>query len=150
MRKALITIQENQLTEEQLQQLDKMIRNIYSALVGSEKLLIIWCYMPAGQLYTNNQTSSSAVVTLECVNGFSQPQREFVLKRLANNWQEITQTNCHELMIALVDEDALNSYFKMTQQQFSIRGLSQKRLVIFKTWLMSKLFQKPFIISPNS
>ena len=149
MRKALITIQANQFSETQIQQLDAVIKDNYRTLVSQEKLLTVWCHVPAGQAYTNYQSSQSSIITVECQNQFPQPQREKMLKTCASQWQGITGQNSDQIMLALVEEDLFKDLLDSNQQRLSSKGRMRMGMHMAAALLSSKLARRPFSFNPN-
>lgn len=149
MRKALITIQDNQFSETQIQQLDAILKDNYREHVSQEKLLSIWCHVPEGQAYTNYQGSQSSIITIECENNFSQPQREQMLKSCASQWQAITGQNSDQIMLALVEENLFRDLLNSNQQRLSSKGRMRMGMHMAAAMLSSKLARRPFSFNPN-
>lgn len=149
MRKALISIQQEQLSQQQIRQLDALLQQHYRQHIGDERLLIIWNRLPAGQAFTKYEDSRSSLVTLECAKGLPQARRVAFMQALDKDWREITSQHPDELMLAVVEADAFASILSSSQQRLSLRGRLQLNLKMLRCILKARLSATPIQFNPN-
>ncbi|MDD9894142.1 MAG: hypothetical protein OXT49_11675 [Gammaproteobacteria bacterium] len=149
MRKALVMIQAQQFSDIQLAELEALIRNTYRQHVSSEKLMVVWSELAAGQAYTNYAPSQTSIVSAECENGFPQEKRVAYLTELAREWSQITGQHLDSLMLALVDADQFKIIADSTLRRLSFVGRIKFGLHVAKNLLHSKLNNTPLRFSPD-
>ena len=149
MRKALILVQDGQITDPQIAALEAIVRRQYAAQVGGDKLLIVWNRIPAGQAFTKYEDSRSSIVTMECPNGFAQARRVALLTALEAEWRGVTGQHADEVMLSLVDEDLFAPLFKSSQQRLSAGG--RLRLVgkMLAAIVGARVRGAPIVVNPN-
>ena len=149
MRKALILVQAEQLTDSQIAELEAIVRRHYAAHVGADKLLLLWNRIPAGQAFTKYEDSRSSIVTLECPNGFAQPKRVALLTALEADWRGVTGQHPDEVMLSLVDEDRFQELFRSSQQRLTTAG--RLRLVgkMLAAIVGARLRGQPIVVNPD-
>ena len=105
MPKALIAIQAEKISDEQIVTLERLVLDNYKRHVGGEKLLVVWNKIPEGQAFTDYKDSNSSLITMECGNSFPQEKRVAMLTELEAAWREVTGQHPDEVMLALVEQE---------------------------------------------
>ena len=149
MKKALITIHQNQFSPQQIKQLENKIKKNYRQFVSQERLNCIWCVVPQGQAFTDYQPSQSSLVTLECSDNFPQAKRIEMLKACERDWLAITAQHTDHLMLALVDQPLFKILLESNQNRFSLKGRLRMGLHLGKSFVMSKLRLGVLAFNPN-
>ena len=149
MRKALIVIQDAQITAEQVKQLDAIVKRHYQQHVSDEKLLTIWNRVPQGQAFTKYEDSRSSLVTMECQNGLAQNQRVALMQALEKDWRTVTGQHPDEVMLAVVDEDLFADVFASSQNRLSPLGRIHLILSMLKAFINARLTGAPVQFNPN-
>lgn len=149
MPKALLLIQEKQLSSSQIQQLDALLKQLYRQHVGSDRLLTIWNRIPPGQAFTNYQDSQSSIATIECPNEFPQTQRISMLRALDEGWRAITGQKPDDLMLALVEKDMFAVVYEGNRKRLSPAGQLRFAWHILRSAVRSKSQGLPMQMNPN-
>ncbi|MEM7466603.1 MAG: hypothetical protein AAF387_06920 [Pseudomonadota bacterium] len=149
MRKAVITVQENQISKSQIRELDEIIRRNYRRYVSAEKLTTVWCRVPQGQMFTNYEESNSSLVTMECPEEFAQEQRIHMMEACEKEWLSVTQQHPDELMIAIIEPELMGTLMQSNRARLSSIGQKFLALNMMKALLKSRIFGSPMSFNPN-
>lgn len=149
MKKALITVIQEHIFDEQIKQLEAILCRNYVKHVSSERLIVIWCKIPAEQVWTNYQPSRSSIVTIECANGFPQQQRVALLKSIAAEWGAVTHQHPDELMLALADADLFGVMLASNRERLAPIGRLKMVAQMATSLLVSRLRHGFLAFSPN-
>ena len=149
MRKALIVIQAEQISDAKIEHLDTLIQKHYREHVGSEKLLTIWNTLPKGQAFTDYEDSRSSMITVECPNDFPQESRVAMLTSLERDWRTVTGQNPHQVMLALVEETLFADVFSSNKQRLSPIGRLCLVLKVLSSFVRARLTGSPISFNPN-
>lgn len=149
MRKALILIQAGQISDAQIAELESLLRRHYAAHVSTDKLLVLWNRIPAGQAFTKYEDSRSSIVTMECPEGFAQDKRVALLTALEADWRGVTGQHPDEIMLSLVDESMFAELFKSSQQRLTPVGRLKLVGKMIKAVLGARMRNQPIIVNPN-
>lgn len=149
MRKALIAVQAEQLSDAQIKVLDSLVKQHYQRHVSNEKLLTIWNRVPAGQAFTDYKDSTTSLITMECANHFPQAKRVALMTALEKAWREITGQTSDEVMLALVEEDLFAELFASSQQRLSFSGRLSLMRSMLGAFVRARLSGSPVSFNPN-
>ena len=149
MRKALILVQDGQISDVQIAELEALVRRHYAAHVGSDKLLVLWNRIPAGQAFTKYEDSRSSIVTLESPDGFEQAKRVTMLTELEADWRGVTGQHPDEIMLSLVDETLFAELFQSSQQRLTLAGRLKLISQMLRAMLGARLGKQAIIVIPN-
>lgn len=149
MPKALITVQEEQISKDQIRQLDEIVKGHYEKYVSKQKLTTIWCRVPPGQAYTKYKPSESSLLTIECESGFPQQKRISFLTNLEKNWRKVTGQSSDNVMLALIEEDLFGTVLESNRNRLSKKGRRRMSLHVVKAILKALVTRKPITFTPN-
>ncbi|MAK45017.1 MAG: hypothetical protein CMN80_12835 [Spongiibacter sp.] len=149
MRKALIIVQEQQLSQTDIRRLDSYIKQHYQRYIGTEKLLTIWNRIPAGQAFTKYEDSRSSLVTMECEKGLEQAKRVAMMKALEKDWLALTAQHPDELMLAVVEEDLFAGLFESSRERLDLIGRLHLVFKMLCSFLKAALSGAPIQFNPN-
>ncbi|MEM7543502.1 MAG: hypothetical protein AAF384_18235 [Pseudomonadota bacterium] len=149
MRKALITVQEQQVSKPQIRKLDEIIKRNYRRFVGEDNLTSLWCRVPKGQMFTNYDDSRSSLVTLECPEDFKQPTRVAMMKAVESEWLTVTQQHPDELMLAIIEPELMTTLLGSNQHRLSFAGRIFFALNMLKSAVKAKFIGAPISFNPN-
>ena len=149
MRKALIIVQEEQLSGQQIQRLDAFVKRRYRKHVSHDKLLTIWNRIPAGQAFTRYEDSRASLVTMECENGFEQSRRVALMQALDKDWRSVTGQRPDAVMLAVVDEALFADVFKSSQMRLSLLGRVELTFRMLRSMFHARLSGTPIQFNPH-
>lgn len=149
MKKILVTIQQNQFSNQQIKDLQQVLLNHYQKHVSSEKPTVIWCIVPTGQAYTEYKPSQSSLVTMECCDNFPQSQRIAMLKDCERDWLAITGQHPDQLLLALVESHLFQQILKSNQSRLSALGRLRMGLHLLKSFSLSTFRHGLLAFNPN-
>ena len=149
MKKALITIQQDQFSAYQLKQLNTLIKQNYRRYVSSERLLITWMQIPQDQMYCDYKPSQSSIITIEAPDGFPQHKRVNMLKNTQDQWLSITNQVADNLMLTLIDSSLFSEIVASNQERLSLLGKLKMLKVILSSVFASMIRRSPILINPN-
>jgi hypothetical protein len=149
MKKVLVMIQENQFSDAQISELEKLLKRLYAEHVSQEKLTVIWSEVAAGRFFTNYAASQTSIVSAECDNGFPQKKRVDYLTALAEAWSAVTGQDLESLMLALVDATEFKVIADSTLRRLSAWGRLRFGMHVASNLMGAKLRGKPLRFSPS-
>lgn len=120
--RALIAIQEGQISLDQIKQLEAVLRDLYAKHVGPQALTIIWNVADSQHTITNRAWSRSSACSLPVPNGFSDAKREALLLELDRNWRAITGQHPDQTSFVAFDKDRFDEVLKGNLERFSPLG----------------------------
>jgi hypothetical protein len=111
VRKILCNVQDGQFSKNQILALEaSLVRGCREHLGDSGPVLVIWCAVPRGQLFTEGKPSRCSSVMIEVDDGLTQARREAAMHALANEWARIAETSTHDLLLTLGDRSTFAAY----------------------------------------
>jgi len=149
MKKILVTIQQNQFSNQQIRDLQQVLLNNYKQYVSAVKPTVVWCVVPTGQAYTEYKPSQSSLVTMECEDNFPQAKRIEMLKACEQGWLSITGQHTDQLMLALVESRLFKDIVDSNQNRLSGLGRFRMGLHLVKSFITSKIRQGVLAFNPN-
>ena len=149
MKKALITIQQDQFTDNQLKQLNTVIKKNFRRYVSSEYLLVTWMKIPQDQMYCDYKPSQSSIITIEAPDGFPQHKRVKILKDCQDQWLSITDQVADNLMLTLIDSSLFSEIVASNQERLSLVGKLKMLVLILSSAVVSMIRRCPIVINPN-
>lgn len=130
--RALVAIQEGQISLGQIKQLEQAVRALYAQHVGPQKLTIIWNVADEQHTITDRKWSRSSSFSVAVPNGFSNDKREAFLLALDKAWRAITDQHPDQTSFVAFDEARFQEVFEGNLARFSPLG---RALYLFKTMI---------------
>lgn len=128
--RALIAIQDGQISVEQIKKLEQIVRALYAEHVDARKLTLIWNVADRQHTITNRKWSHSSAFSIGVPDGFPGNKREAFLMALDQNWRAVTGQHPDQTSFAAMDETRFREVMKGNLERFSRLG---RILYLFRT-----------------